>query len=82
MINEGGKRVFFFVWVFLHLAVAALGTVHYCNVQAWIEIRGWTFVQGAGVRSFSQVRSAVLIESRSRASKIDVLSQAVHKVQR
>lgn len=29
MINEGGRRIFFFVWVFLHLAVAALGTVHY-----------------------------------------------------
>lgn len=29
MINEGGKRLFFFVWVFLHLLVAALGCLHY-----------------------------------------------------
>lgn len=29
MINEGGRRIFFFVWVFLHLLVAALGTLHY-----------------------------------------------------
>lgn len=29
MINEGGRRIFFFAWVFLHLAVAALGSVHY-----------------------------------------------------
>ncbi|SRR6266404_3342367 len=29
MINEGGKRLFFFVWIFLHILVAVLGTVHY-----------------------------------------------------
>ncbi|KAI9437961.1 NADPH oxidase [Lactarius indigo] len=29
MINEGGKRLFFFVWVFLHLLVVALGILHY-----------------------------------------------------
>ncbi|KAH9024016.1 NADPH oxidase [Lactarius deliciosus] len=29
MINEGGKRLFFFVWVFLHLLVAAFGCLHY-----------------------------------------------------
>ncbi|KAH9033367.1 NADPH oxidase [Lactarius pseudohatsudake] len=29
MINEGGKRIFFFVWVFLHLLVAAMGCLHY-----------------------------------------------------
>ncbi|KAI0296920.1 NADPH oxidase [Multifurca ochricompacta] len=29
MINEGGKRLFFFVWVFLHLLVAVFGLVHY-----------------------------------------------------
>ena len=29
MINEGGRRLFFFVWIFLHLLVAALGTLHY-----------------------------------------------------
>ncbi|KAI9449064.1 NADPH oxidase [Lactarius psammicola] len=29
MINEGGKRLFFFVWVFLHLLVVALGFLHY-----------------------------------------------------
>lgn len=29
MINEGGKRIFFFVWVFLHLLVAVLGGLHY-----------------------------------------------------
>lgn len=29
MINEGGRRIFFFVWIFLHLLVAALGTLHY-----------------------------------------------------
>ncbi|KAI0034788.1 NADPH oxidase [Vararia minispora EC-137] len=29
MINEGGRRVFFFVWVFLHLVVYAFGEVHY-----------------------------------------------------
>ncbi|KAI0342373.1 NADPH oxidase [Trametopsis cervina] len=29
MINEGGRRIFFFVWIFLHLLVAALGTIHY-----------------------------------------------------
>jgi NADPH oxidase 2 len=29
MINEGGRRMFFFVWIFLHLLVLALGTLHY-----------------------------------------------------
>ena len=29
MINEGGRRIFFFVWIFLHILVAALGTLHY-----------------------------------------------------
>ena len=29
MINEGGRRLFFFVWVFLHLQVFAFGFVHY-----------------------------------------------------
>ena len=29
MINEGGRRLFFFLWVFLHLLVFAFGFVHY-----------------------------------------------------
>ena len=29
MINEGGKRIFFFSWVFLHLLVFAFGWVNY-----------------------------------------------------
>ena len=29
MINEGGRRLFFFTWVFLHLLVFAFGWVHY-----------------------------------------------------
>ena len=29
MINEGGRRLFFFVWVLLHLLVFAFGFVHY-----------------------------------------------------
>ena len=29
MINEGGRRMFFFVWVFLHVLVFVLGTLHY-----------------------------------------------------
>jgi hypothetical protein len=29
MINEGGKRLFFSVWVFLHLLVAAFGALNY-----------------------------------------------------
>ena len=29
MINEGGRRMFFFVWVFLHILVLAFGTLHY-----------------------------------------------------
>jgi len=29
MINEGGKRLFFFVWVFLHLLVTVFGFIHY-----------------------------------------------------
>ena len=29
MINEGGRRLFFAVWVFLHLLVFAFGFVHY-----------------------------------------------------
>lgn len=29
MINEGGRRIFFFVWIFLHLLVAVLGALHY-----------------------------------------------------
>ena len=29
MINEGGRRLFFFVWVFLHLLVFAFGFVNY-----------------------------------------------------
>ncbi|KAI0260016.1 NADPH oxidase isoform 2 [Gloeopeniophorella convolvens] len=29
MINEGGKRLFFFVWVFLHILVAVFGMLHY-----------------------------------------------------
>lgn len=29
MINEGGRRLFFFVWIFLHLLVFALGFVNY-----------------------------------------------------
>ncbi|KAF8186342.1 NADPH oxidase isoform 2 [Pholiota molesta] len=29
MINEGGRRLFFGVWIFLHLLVAVLGFLHY-----------------------------------------------------
>ena len=29
MINEGGRRLFFSVWIFLHLLVFAFGFVHY-----------------------------------------------------
>ncbi|KAF8267727.1 FAD-binding domain-containing protein [Lactarius quietus] len=29
MINEGGKRIFFFVWIFLHLLVIAFGALNY-----------------------------------------------------
>ena len=29
MINEGGRRIFFFSWIFLHILVAVLGTLHY-----------------------------------------------------
>lgn len=29
MINEGGRRLFFFVWIFLHLLVAVFGAFHY-----------------------------------------------------
>jgi NADPH oxidase len=29
MINEGGRQVFFGVWIFLHLLVAAFGFFHY-----------------------------------------------------
>jgi len=29
MINEGGKRLFFFVWIFLHLLVAVFGFLNY-----------------------------------------------------
>ena len=29
MINEGGTRLFFAVWVFLHLLVAVFGMLHY-----------------------------------------------------
>jgi hypothetical protein len=29
MINEGGKRLFFFIWVFLHLLVAVFGFLNY-----------------------------------------------------
>ena len=29
MINEGGRRLFFFIWIFLHLLVGAFGTLHY-----------------------------------------------------
>jgi len=29
MINEGGRRLFFLVWVFLHLLVFAFGLVNY-----------------------------------------------------
>jgi hypothetical protein len=29
MINEGGKQVFFAVWIFLHLLVAAFGVINY-----------------------------------------------------
>lgn len=29
MVNEGGRRLFFFVWIFLHALVFALGFIHY-----------------------------------------------------
>ena len=29
MINEGGKRIFFGVWVLLHILVGVLGALHY-----------------------------------------------------
>lgn len=29
MINEGGRRLFFGVWIFLHILVAVLGFLHY-----------------------------------------------------
>jgi hypothetical protein len=29
MINEGGKRLFFFSWIFLHLLVAVFGFLNY-----------------------------------------------------
>ncbi|EIN14526.1 NADPH oxidase B [Punctularia strigosozonata HHB-11173 SS5] len=29
MINEGGRRITFYVWIFLHLIVAVLGFLHY-----------------------------------------------------
>ncbi|GJE89247.1 NADPH oxidase family protein [Phanerochaete sordida] len=29
MINEGGRRIVFFVWIFLHILVAVFGMLHY-----------------------------------------------------
>jgi NADPH oxidase len=29
MINEGGRQLFFAVWIFLHLLVAGFGAIHY-----------------------------------------------------
>ena len=29
MINEGGRQLFFGVWIFLHMLVAVLGWMHY-----------------------------------------------------
>ncbi|TDL27846.1 NADPH oxidase [Rickenella mellea] len=47
MVNEGGKRLFFFVWIFLHLLVAVFGWFHYALKDNLVGARatfGVTFV--------------------------------------
>lgn len=47
MINEGPRRIFFFVFIFLHMVVAAFGTVHYAlkdNLVGARQTFGSTFV--------------------------------------
>jgi hypothetical protein len=49
MINEGGKRLFFFIWIFLHLLVAVFGFLNYqlkdnlTNARAMFGITFGTF---------------------------------------
>jgi NADPH oxidase len=46
MVNEGGRRIFFFTWVFLHALVFALGFMHYQlkdNLTTARSIFGITF---------------------------------------
>ncbi|KAI0826184.1 NADPH oxidase [Irpex lacteus] len=55
MINEGGRRLFFGVWIFLHLLVAVFGAFHYQTKDNLVTARA-TF----GV-TFTIARTAALV---------------------
>lgn len=55
MINEGGRRIFFFVWIFLHLLVGVFGFMNYQMKDDFTNARA-TFHLG-----FAIARSAALI---------------------
>jgi predicted ferric reductase len=55
MINEGGMKVFFGVWIFLHLLVASLGLVHFLMKDNSVQAR-----KAFGV-TFPIARTAALV---------------------
>jgi hypothetical protein len=56
MINEGGRVIFYGVWIFVHVIVGALGTVHYTLKDNLVNSRavfGATFSEQAYNHSVS-----------------------------
>ncbi|WVW78713.1 hypothetical protein I302_100673 [Kwoniella bestiolae CBS 10118] len=55
MVNEGGRRIFFFLWIFLHIMAFAFALVHYQLKDNFVTARSsfnWTF---SGARGAAQV---------------------------
>jgi len=57
MINEGGRRLFFFLWIFLHLLVFAFGFVHY---QLKDNLDNARALFGYGFSAYPSSRNTVL----------------------
>ncbi|OCF37561.1 hypothetical protein I316_00687 [Kwoniella heveanensis BCC8398] len=46
MVNEGGRRIFFFLWIFIHVLAFAFALVHYTLKDNFVTARSsfnWTF---------------------------------------
>ncbi|WWD07921.1 hypothetical protein V865_006028 [Kwoniella europaea PYCC6329] len=51
MVNEGGRRIFFFLWIFLHIMAFAFALVHYQLKDNFVTARSsfnWTFSAARG----------------------------------
>lgn len=62
MINEGGRRLFFGVWIFLHLLVAVFGAFHYQTKDNLVTARATFGVTFSASHAFHNNITISLIE--------------------